>query len=210
MNELDTYTLEELAEAFDLTPRTTRHYIENVLPPHHKTGRGKLARYGRDTWNCFAFIQRVRQDAKLTTAQLSDVLARLDQDQIDRVAEGREELAIYVAPGFSTAGEQRPEPNFPSASKRASARLKIRDSDAMYAMRSEVPRFLSPSFDETFEKEYTNEMKLMRNLSEDFSWNKLYTSDRLRILYKGEISKEKREQVELAAELMVKILSDSE
>ena len=38
-----------LAADFDLTPRTARHYIENVLPAHHKTGRGKLARYGQDT-----------------------------------------------------------------------------------------------------------------------------------------------------------------
>jgi hypothetical protein len=46
--------------------------------------------------------------------------------------------------------------------------------------------------------------------SENPSWQKLYTNDRLRILYKGEISKGKREQVELAAELIGKILSDSE
>ena len=128
MNEATTYTLEELAGAFDLTPRTARHYIENVLPPHHKTGRGKLARYGQDTWNCFAFIQRVRQDAKLTAAQLSDVLARLDQEQIDRVAEGREELAIYVAPGFSTSMKQSPERVVPSASKRARARSECRST----------------------------------------------------------------------------------
>ena len=60
-----TYTLEELAEAFDLTPRNARHWIEKILPPHHKKGRGSLARYGRDTFNCFAFVQRARA-VKLT------------------------------------------------------------------------------------------------------------------------------------------------
>jgi len=143
MNESNTYTLEELAEAFDLTPRTTRHYIENVLPPHHKTGRGKLARYGRDTWNCFSFIQRVRQDAKLSSAQLSDVLARLDQDQINRVAEGREELAIYVAPGFAASENRRPERSLPSASIRARARSIVQDPGPKYSIKSEMPRLLS-------------------------------------------------------------------
>jgi DNA-binding transcriptional MerR regulator len=200
MNESNTYTLEELAGAFDLTPRTTRHYIENVLPPHHKTGRGKLARYGRDTWNCFAFIQRVRQDAKLSSAQLSDVLARLDQDQIDRVAEGREELAIYVAPGFSASMNQRPERSLPRASMRARARSVVRDSEPKYSIKSEMPRDRLSSFVESIEAEDMMEM------SENPPWQDLYTDDRLRISYQGEVSREKREQVELAAELIKKIL----
>ena len=201
MNEPNTtYTLEELAEAFDLTPRTTRHYIENVLPPHHKTGRGKLARYGRDTWNCFAFIQRVRQDAKLSAAQLSDVLARLDQDQIDRVAEGREELAIYVAPGFPASTKQRPERSPPRASMRAASSYVVQDSEPEYSMQSEMPRDRLSKLFESVEAEDMMEM------SENPSWQELYTDDRLRISYQGEVSSEKREQVELAAELIKKIL----
>lgn len=214
MNKPDTYTLDELAEAFDLTPRTTRHYIENVLPPHHKTGRGKLARYGKDTWNCFAFIQRVRQDAKLSTAQLSDVLSRLDQDQIDRVAEGREELAIYVAPGFDTSMKQSIKRSSPRASMRAKARLEDSESEPMYEMAPEAPRSFNRSLFESLEEENTKEMQAaedmsaMSDMSENPSWQRLYTNDRLRIMYKGEIGKEKREQVKLAAELIGKILSD--
>jgi DNA-binding transcriptional MerR regulator len=200
MNESNTYTLEELAKAFDLTPRTTRHYIENVLPPHHKTGRGKLARYGRDTWNCFSFIQRVRQDAKLSSAQLSDVLARLDQDQIDRVAEGREELAIYVAPGFSASMKQSPERSLPSASMRARAKSVVRDSEPKYSIKSEMPQDRISKVFESVEAEDMMEM------SENPSWQDLYTDDRLRISYRGEVSSEKREQVELAAKLIKKIL----
>ncbi len=200
MNEPNTHTLEELAEAFDLTPRTTRHYIENVLPPHHKTGRGKLARYGRDTWNCFAFIQRVRQDAKLSTAQLADVLARLDQDQIDRVAEGREELAIHIASDFSAAMKHRTERSLPSASMRARTRSVVRDSEPKYSIKSEMPPDRLSSFVESFEAEDVMEM------SENPSWQDIYTDDRLRISYQGEVSREKREQVELAAELIKKIL----
>jgi DNA-binding transcriptional MerR regulator len=93
MSEKTSYTLEELAGTFKLTPRTARHYIENVLPPQHKSGRGRRAHYGQDTWNCFAFIQRARQD-KLTMAQISNLLGTLGQAQIDLVARGLEDLAI--------------------------------------------------------------------------------------------------------------------
>ena len=44
MNNDHTYTLAALAEKTGLTERTVRYYIEKVLPPHHKQGRGKLAR----------------------------------------------------------------------------------------------------------------------------------------------------------------------
>jgi DNA-binding transcriptional MerR regulator len=201
MNESNTYTLEELAKAFGLTPRTTRHYIENVLPPHHKTGRGKLARYSRDTWNCFAFIQRVRQDAKLSSAQLSDVLARLDQDQIDRVAEGREELAIYVAPDLSASMKRRSARSLPRASMRAASSYALHEPEVDYEMAPEMPRDELGAFFES------SEPSDIREMSESPSWQDIYTDDRLRISYQGEVSSEKREQVELAAELINKILS---
>jgi DNA-binding transcriptional MerR regulator len=91
------YTLEQLAGEFDLTPRTARHYLENLLPPRHKQGRGKQARYGRATRNCFSFICRARAQ-KFTTAQISSLLGALGQEQIDRVAYGVEELAIVPRP----------------------------------------------------------------------------------------------------------------
>ena len=97
MADETTYSLEQLAQAFGLTPRTARHHIENLLPPHHKQGRGKQARYGRETRNCFAFIRKARAQ-KLTTAQISSLLRALRQEQIDRVAYGVEELAIVPRP----------------------------------------------------------------------------------------------------------------
>ena len=90
------YTLEELAEAFDLTPRTARHYIERVLPPQHKTGRGRRARYGEDTRLCLAFIRKARAD-RLTLAQIGRLLYELSPAQIKSVVHGREELAIVPA-----------------------------------------------------------------------------------------------------------------
>lgn len=101
MSDKITYTLEGLASAFSLTPRTARHYIANVLPPRHKTGRGRRARYGQDTWNCFAFIRKARRD-KLTMAQISNLLGTLGQARIDQVARGLEDLSIVP-----TASEPR-------------------------------------------------------------------------------------------------------
>ena len=87
------YTLADLADAFGLTPRTARHYVEKILPPGHRTGRGRRARYGRDTWNCFAFIRQTRQGG-LTLAQIADLLNQLDPSRIDRVARGVESLSF--------------------------------------------------------------------------------------------------------------------
>jgi len=93
MSEPGSYTLEELASAFNLTPRTARHYIANVLPPRHKTGRGRRARYGQDTWNCFAFIRKARRD-RLTMRQISNLLGTLGPSQVEQVVQGLEELSI--------------------------------------------------------------------------------------------------------------------
>ena len=103
MNDDAGYSLEDLAEAFGLTPRTARHYISSLLPPRHKTGRGRRARYGQDTWNCFAFIRRARQGG-LTMTQIAGQLAHIGQPRIERVVRGLEELAIVP-----TAAEERTE-----------------------------------------------------------------------------------------------------
>ena len=42
------------------------------------------------------------------------------------------------------------------------------------------------------------------------SWKKLYADEQLRITFKGEVSREQREQVDLAAKLIKKILAGSE
>lgn len=96
MNKDPRFSLQQLADAFGLTPRTARHYVENILPPGHRTGRGKRARYGQDTWNCFAFIRTARRD-KLTLAQIAALLGNLEQPAIDRVARGVEDLCIAPA-----------------------------------------------------------------------------------------------------------------
>ena len=201
MDKPNTYTLEELAADFDLTPRTARHYIANVLPPHHKTGRGKLARYGQDTWNCFSFIQKVRRESGFTATQISDVLATLDQEQIDRVAEGREDLRIVTSPSLSASMDYSPAQDLPRASQRAASRHTVQQSQPDFAKGPESPVSESREF-----FQYSLD-PLEAEASP--SWKKLYTDDQLRITFKGEANREQREQVDLAAKLIKKILSGS-
>jgi DNA-binding transcriptional MerR regulator len=189
MNE-PTYTLEELAEAFGLTPRTARHYIENVLPAHHKKGRGKLARYGKDTWNCFAFMQKAREE-RLTTAQVSGVLAGLDQAQIDRVAEGLEELTIFPKPLIESRDQ------YPPRMARASHRLSM--------MSAREPPLDDISFMAESPEEFEAETAGADRQSAQ-RWQVLYSDDELQITHQGDASAEQREQVRLAAKLIKRIL----
>ena len=200
MGKTDTYTLEELAADFDLTPRTARHYIENVLPPHHKTGRGKLARYGQDTWNCFSFIQKVRRESGFTAAQISDVLATLDQAQIDRVAEGREEMRIVTSPSLSASKPHSVKRNLPRASERAALKSTFKEPQPDFAIKAESPIMESREFSPHL---------LDQEAEAPPSWKKLYDDDQLRITFKGKANREQREQVDLAAKLISKILSGS-
>jgi len=200
MDKPNTYTLEELAADFDLTPRTARHYIENVLPPHHKTGRGKLARYGQDTWNCFSFIQKVRRESGFTATQISDVLATLDQEQIDRVAEGREEMRIVTSPSLPASKLHSPRHDLPRASQRAALRSPLEDSQPDMTFSSESPIMES--------REYS-QYSLDQEEEASPSWKTLYDNGRLQITFKGEANRQQREQVDLAAKLIKKILSGS-
>jgi len=191
MNKEPGYTLEELAEAFELTARTARHYIENVLPAHHKKGRGKLAHYGQDTWNCFMFIQKARAE-KLTTAQISGLLANLGQAQIDRVAQGQEELTIVPTPSIESRGVFSAD-RVASPSRRMSRMLAEEASPPEpSAMMSMAP----PDF----------EAELFSEPQSAPRWQVLYSDEELQITHQGEASAEQREQVRLAAKLVKRIL----
>ena len=181
MGEPNSYTLEELAADFGLTPRTARHYIENVLPAHHKTGRGKLARYGQDTWNCFSFIQKVRRESGFTATQISDVLATLDQAQIDRVAEGREEMRIVTSPSLSASKPHSLKHDLPRASQRAVLRSSVEESGSDFAMSAEPP---------VMESNESSEYSLDQEAKPSPSWKTLYADDQLRITFKGEANRE--------------------
>jgi len=213
-----TYTLEELAEAFDLTPRTARHYIENILPAHHKKGRGKLARYGRDTWNCFAFIRKARQE-RLTSEQMSRVLAELSQDQIDLVASGLEDLTIVPTTTGLYSMDEAPSTRMASAARRRGNYMPDDLSVSKNEELSVLQEDLAPQRKAEIAKESkyreSAEVKMAMAPDMDFSasqplsapsWRVLYSDDQLQITHRGEADREQREQIRLAARLIKRIL----
>jgi len=199
MNEPD-YTLEELACAFGLTPRTARHYIENVLPAHHKKGRGKLARYGQDTRNCFAFIQKAREEG-LTSAQISGVLADLGQEQIDRVAEGLEELTIVPTSLIETP-RVRSSHRMASASRRMS---NVAEGKSPFRIQEMMMSESSSEYPEELPDALFDAAGIDKQESAP-RWQVLYSDDELQITHQGDASGEQREQVRLAAGLIKRIL----
>jgi DNA-binding transcriptional MerR regulator len=206
MKNEPSYTLEELAGQFGLTPRTARYYIENVLPPHHKKGRGKLASYGQDTWNCFAFIQIAKAE-KLTSAQITRMLAELDQGQIDRVASRQEELTLLTTISPSSVMYS------PSTSRLAN--VSMRASRYRGEPEAQQPAALHPEkMTEDLGAEWEAPLEeMVFSLDEEDSrpeFENIYSDRDLRIEYRGEASREQREQVSLAARLIKRILGRRE
>jgi DNA-binding transcriptional MerR regulator len=183
-----TYTLEELADAFGLTPRNARHWIEKILPPHHKKGRGALAQYGRDTFNCFAFVQKARSKG-LTSAQIARVLSELGQDQVDRIAEGVEDLAVMPILSAPLMEESAP-PSPRSASARARRHFAASEpAQVQERIQHSKSAFVKPS------------AKAGKP-----SWTTLYQDEDLQIHCRGEADHDQREQVRKAAGLIRSIL----
>ena len=135
MNKDHTYTLAELAEETGLTGRTVRYYIEQVLPPHHKQGRGKLARYGQDTLNCIRFIVLAGERHGIKPGQAKGVLADLPQETIDRVVRGEEELAVMTVPSTSAKMDYEQASSLPRSkgSRRPSAFITVKGTCSMYS-----------------------------------------------------------------------------
>ena len=193
------YTLEQLAEAFGLTSRTARYYIETVLPGHHRMGPGRVAQYGQDTWNCFKFI-RTAKAKKLTLEQIRDVLERLPQEQIDRVANGSEDLAIVSSSSVLTAWDELPAPSIGRAADRVG---RYADEDRAPIVRAMRPSSREASFEDA--KAFPRDRE---DVGEDSPprWQVLYADEELQITHRGTASPEQREEVRLAAELIRRIL----
>jgi DNA-binding transcriptional MerR regulator len=197
------YTLEQLAAEFGLTARTARHYLEHLLPAHHKQGRGKRARYGQDTWNCFAFIRRARNE-KLATAQISRLLRGFSQDQIDRVASGLEELTIVPRPA---AEPTEPAPSlysspcmagdFPGFSLADRGGPSLNDISYLERGVSDIGDGASPGG-----RGFTSSRS-----GPTPRWRVLYSDDELQITHHGQATEEQREQVRLAVALIKRILN---
>jgi DNA-binding transcriptional MerR regulator len=198
MNDDRTYTLEQLAADFGLTARTARHYLEHLLPPHHRPGRGKRARYGAHTWNCFALIRKAREE-KLTSAQISSLLHAFSQQQIDRVASGLEELTIVPRPAaepIELASSPCMAGDFPGFSRAERGGPSLNDISYLERGVTDIGAGPSPG-QHGFASSRSGPTP---------RWRVLYSDDELQITHHGQATEEQREHVRLAVALIKRIL----
>jgi len=206
MNEDQTYTLAELAEKTGLTERTVRYYIEQVLPAHHKQGRGKLARYGQDTLNCIRFILLVRERYGFKPGQAKGVLADVPQETIDRVVRGEEELAVMAVPSVQAKMSFERVSSMPSSSapmarhvtgdqrRVKSSRVMEDRPDALLEAKMSEPNF-EPEIDELTAYSMAERVD---------PWRTIFTDERVRIQSrgKGKLTSHQEEQIAAAARLI--------
>lgn len=199
MNDDRTYTLEQLAASFGLTTRTARHYLEHLLPPHHRQGRGKRARYGQHTWNCFALIRKAREE-KLTSAQISSLLHAFSQQQIDRVAGGLEELAIVPRPAaepIEVASSPCMADDFPGFTLAEHGEPSLNDISYLERDVTDIGA-PPPAGRRGFASSHSGPTP---------RWQVLYSDDELQITHHGQATEEQREHVRLAVALLKRILN---
>ena len=206
MNKDHTYTLAELAEETGLTERTVRYYIERVLPPHHKQGRGKLARYSENTLNCIRFILLVRERYGFKPGQAKGVLADVPQETIDRVVRGEEELAVMSVPTAQAKMSIERVSSMPSSSARMAKHM-TGDQHRMKASRvmenSPGPLFDAEMSAPNFEPEI-NEMASYSVTERIDPWRTIFADEQVRIQSrgKGKLTSHQQEQIEAAARLI--------
>ena len=206
MNEEKTYTLTELAKNCGLTERTTRYYIEKVLPPHHKQGRGKLARYGQDTYNSIRFITLVKDRYGFKPGQAKGVLASVPQETIDRVVRGEEDLAVMTVPsGLTKTGAQQAG---------ALSRPGLRATRYMEAEHQQFSARDMPlesaafSLDEDLAMSDAgpeiSELPAFLSAEPEDPWQTVYSNEQVRVQCRGNkrLSSHQEEQVEAAAKLI--------
>jgi len=206
MNENHSYTLAELAEETGLTGRTVRYYIEQVLPPHHKQGRGKLARYGQDTLNSIRFIMLVGERYGFKPGQAKGVLARVPQETVDRVVRGEEELAVMTVP-MDTANTLLPRA---SGLPRSSARMTKYQTSSQHSLKTERP--MEDRMDRLAETDmFGADSEMEDNELAAYSieniispWRSVFADDQLRIQYQGnhKLTPHQEEQIATAAHLI--------
>lgn len=94
--EADIFTLQELAEATGVEPRTIRSYVEKGLVPGPESlGRG--ARYPRESLDRLKVLQLLRDANRgLTLDQIRLLLKRLGPSELRGLADGRIRIAALL------------------------------------------------------------------------------------------------------------------
>jgi DNA-binding transcriptional MerR regulator len=105
MSEKRTYTLEELASATGVEPRTIRSYIERGILPGAQA-RGRAAGYGEEHLRRLRVIHMIRRaDRSLSLAQVRVRLHQLTEADMDSLAHGVLS-ASAVEPGDGHGADQ--------------------------------------------------------------------------------------------------------
>ena len=206
MNKDHTYTLAELAEKTGLTGRTVRYYIEQVLPPHHKQGRGKLARYGQDTLNCIRFILLVRERYGFKPGQAKGVLADVPQETIDRVVRGEEELAVMTVPSTPVSMKLERDGSLPRTSARM-AKYMTGDQRSVKThriMEDRLDSLLDAEMSEPNSDPEINELASYSIAEPIDPWRTIFADEQVRIQCRGrrKLTSHQEEQIEAAARLI--------
>jgi DNA-binding transcriptional MerR regulator len=122
----DTYTLPDLADLADVTPRTVRYYIaQGLLPSPSQVGPG--ARYGDRHLDRIRLIKLLQRE-HLPLAEIRARLAKMDDSQVSALAQSTPtggppaSAAAYVryalsGPESRSAGLATPPPSEPSRSQ---------------------------------------------------------------------------------------------
>ncbi len=206
MNKDHTYTLAELAEETGLTERTVRYYIERVLPPHHKQGRGKLARYSEDTLNCIRFILLAGERHGIKPGQAKGVLADVPQETIDRVVRGEEELAVMTVPSAPVRMKHVKASRMPSASSRMAKYMEVEEPSHRIAR---SPQNLLDVLSDAQMSEPNIEQEIDESVAYSMAksaepWRTIFADAHVRIQCRGHgrLTSHQEEQIETAAKLI--------
>jgi len=206
MNKDHTYTLAKLAEETGLTERTVRYYIERVLPPHHKQGRGKLARYGQDTLNCIRFILLVGERYGFKPGQAKGVLADVPQETIDRVVKGEEELAVMTVPSAPVSRKHEKASHMPRASSRMAkfARVENRSHKAARPKQDSLDVLIDAEMSESNIEQEVNESIAYSMPPPAEPWRTIFADGQVRVQCRGRrrLTSHQQEQIEAAARLI--------
>lgn len=196
------YTLEQIRKICGIDSiHTARKYLHEVLPPdYEKQGHGIGARYSENTLNSFRFVMKVKnsQDSKekmkdaLKLGQIRKVMEELGQDQINRIVRDKEPIHIHFVIKGKDGQISLPK-DIESALTKQSALL-ISGNNVK-------------TINEIDELEVPNPMQEEVCHSPGLkNWNTYPVSKCLEVRYKGELSEEKLDELEVVSRILKSIV----
>ena len=188
----NTFTLQDIADKCQIRKiRTARHYLHEHLPRHHRQGKGKGSRYGDDTLNCFLFLIKLKRETPLTLEQISSVIEKLDQEQIDRVVSGEEPLEICLAVKDNKGRVRLPDGHLQKSK---------RDAILIQGNKARAIRMGS------HESGSSRRQAKKRGPGKQDDWRIVHAGDRVELHYKGNLSNNQLEELKVVSRILGSII----